>query len=142
MAMDGQVQEYDSNYGKQYNFLLKNQAPGLVHCLCRCRNVCVCVCVCFRLPIQLKNKSGSETGREAEQVTRMTHAAWLQRPVGCPPHPQWGGTWAGRAAGTSGSCELPTCLWIGCLLGQTNIFVKIKAENVTFRLQPQFSGVK
>ena len=45
MAMDGQVQEYDSNYGKQYNFLLKNQAPGLVHCLCRCRNVCVCVCV-------------------------------------------------------------------------------------------------
>ena len=71
-------------------------------------------------------------------MTRMSHAAWLQRPGGC--HAQWGGAWVGRAAGTAVPVNFPPCPWAGCLLGQANIFVKIKTENVTFRLWPQISG--
>lgn len=55
MAVEGQFGEYDSSYDKQYASLLKNQTLSLV------LSVCV-VYVCFQLPIQLKNKRGSETG--------------------------------------------------------------------------------
>ena len=39
MAVECQAEEYDSNYGKQYAFPLKNQALGRVHS----ERVCVCV---------------------------------------------------------------------------------------------------
>lgn len=51
-----------------------------------------------------------------------------------------GGAWAGRAAGTVAPVNFPPCPWAGCLLGQANIFTKIKTKNVTFRLRLQISG--
>lgn len=104
---------------------------------CACAYLCVSV---FKLPIQQKNNSSSESGAEVWQVTTMTHAAWLWRPGGC--HHQWGRVWVGRAAGTVAPVNFPPCFWAGCLLGQPNIFVKIKPENVTFFLWSQISWHK
>ena len=56
------------------------------------------------------------------------------------PSGDGGGAWAGRAAGTVAPVNFPPCPWAGCLLGQANIFTKIKTKNVTFRLRLQISG--
>ena len=46
----------------------------------------------------------------------------------------------GRTAGTVAPVNFPPCPWAGYLLGQANIFTKIKTKNATFHLRQQISG--
>ena len=54
--------------------------------------------------------------------------------------PLVGRAWAGRTAGTVAPANFPPCPWAGYLLGQANIFTKIKTKNATFHLRQQISG--